>query len=74
MSPGDSGTRYRLFASHCLAIAQETPDPARKLALLDMAQAWVVLAEQGEGHGFAGEAHEPDRQQPRDDPKETPNR
>jgi hypothetical protein len=42
------GEQYRLFAAHCIGIAQETPEPDRKLALLDMAQAWIALAEQAE--------------------------
>jgi hypothetical protein len=34
--------RYR----HCLEVAQQLPDNHARLALLDMAQAWLVLAEQ----------------------------
>jgi len=42
------GEQYRLFAAHCIGIAHETAEPQRKLALLDMAQAWIALAEQAE--------------------------
>jgi len=42
------GEQYRLFAAHCIGIAQETAEADRKLALLDMAQAWIALAEQAE--------------------------
>jgi hypothetical protein len=47
------GEQYRLFAAHCIGIAQETAEPNRKLALLDMAQAWIALAEQAEKNSGA---------------------
>ena len=36
---------YRLNAANCFDLAKEFPDPERKLALLDMAAAWLRLAE-----------------------------
>jgi len=42
------GEQYRLFAAYCIGIAQETAEPDRKLALLDMAQAWIALAVQAD--------------------------
>jgi hypothetical protein len=36
---------YRLYAAYCAEIAQTVTDSARKVALLDMAQAWARLAE-----------------------------
>lgn len=39
---------YRYFAARCLDIARHQKEPAKKLALLDMAQAWLKLAEQAE--------------------------
>ena len=36
---------YRLNAANCLDLAKEFTDPERKLALLDMAAAWLRLAE-----------------------------
>ena len=48
MPPKEIGALYRLYAAHCVGIAQDLADSARKLALLDMAQAWVTLAEQAE--------------------------
>jgi hypothetical protein len=39
---------YRLYAANCIRIAQRTVEPSSKLALLDMAQAWELLAEQAE--------------------------
>jgi hypothetical protein len=38
----------RTHAGVCLWLAQRTSDRETKLILLDMARAWVALAEQGE--------------------------
>lgn len=46
MSPGESAASYRLYAVYCAEIAQTVTDSARRVALLDMAQAWAKLAEQ----------------------------
>jgi hypothetical protein len=45
MSPGEAAASYRLYAVYCAEIAQTVTDSARKVALLDMAQAWARLAE-----------------------------
>jgi hypothetical protein len=45
MSPGEAAASYRLYAVYCAEIAQTVSDSGRKVALLDMAQAWVNLAE-----------------------------
>ena len=45
MSPGEVAASYRLYAVYCAEIAQTVTDSARKVALLDMAQAWAKLAE-----------------------------
>jgi hypothetical protein len=45
MSPGEASASYRLYAAYCVEIAQTVTDSARKVALLDMAQAWARLAE-----------------------------
>ncbi len=39
---------YRTHAGKCLWLAKRTDDPESKLILLDMARAWLGLAEQGE--------------------------
>jgi hypothetical protein len=44
---------YRLNAANCFNLAREFPDPQRKLALLDMAAAWLKLAEITEDFGEA---------------------
>jgi hypothetical protein len=36
---------YRLNAANCFDLAKEFSEPERKLALLDMAAAWLKLAE-----------------------------
>ena len=38
--------RYRLYAAHCVEVAQRIPEIESKLVFLDMAQSWLVLAEQ----------------------------
>jgi hypothetical protein len=43
--------RYRKYAASCLKFAQSTADPNAKLALLDMAQIWIMLAEEAERNG-----------------------
>ncbi len=45
MSPGEV-IAYRLYAVYCVVIARELADPGRKAALLSIAQAWIVLANQ----------------------------
>jgi hypothetical protein len=44
---------YRLNAANCFDLAKEFADPERKLALLDMAAAWLRLAEITEEFGEA---------------------
>ena len=50
MSPGEV-IAYRLYAVYCVEIARELADPGRKAALLSIAQAWIVLADQVERAG-----------------------
>jgi hypothetical protein len=38
-------TVYRRNAAHCVEIAKESPNPADRRVLLDMAQAWLTLCE-----------------------------
>jgi hypothetical protein len=38
--------RYRSYAARCIKISQNIADPSGKLVLLEMAQAWLNLAEQ----------------------------
>ena len=39
---------YRAHAATCVQLAQHTADPQSKIALLDMARAWLALLQQGE--------------------------
>jgi len=51
MSPSEVAACYRLYAAYCVENAQSALESGRKVALLDMAQAWAKLAEQTEkGH------------------------
>jgi hypothetical protein len=56
MSPGEVAASYRLYAVYCAEIAQTVTDSARKIILLDMAQAWAKLAEHIDKDGPPGEA------------------
>jgi len=44
-SPSELIASYRLHAANCIEIARDL-EPDRKLALLNIAQAWLNLAEQ----------------------------
>ena len=48
MARRDFATEYRLRAQHCLDIATDMADLANRMILLDMAQAWLLLADQAE--------------------------
>jgi hypothetical protein len=37
-----------MYAANCAELAAETSDPSRRASLLEMAQAWRVLAERAE--------------------------
>lgn len=37
---------YRQYALECLRLANDTHEPSMKAVLIDMAQAWIRLAEQ----------------------------
>jgi hypothetical protein len=42
---------YAGRAAHCLLLAKQTPSRETKLVLLDMARAWLLLAEQNRKNG-----------------------
>ena len=46
MPGAEAVERYRLQACECVRIAQDVSDTRAKLALLEMAQSWLRLAEQ----------------------------
>lgn len=48
MTPAGIAARYRGYAAECLIIAQKQENATERLILIDMAQAWVALAEQAE--------------------------
>jgi hypothetical protein len=51
MSPANLAARYRAFAAKCVVVAQNMANASEKLALIDMAQAWIDLADQAEKNG-----------------------
>jgi hypothetical protein len=40
---------YRMYAGIAADIAADNPDPGRRVSLLEMAQAWRVLADKEDG-------------------------
>jgi hypothetical protein len=43
-----SAEEYRRYAAGCILMAEDTPDSAHRLALMETAQVWLRLAEQAE--------------------------
>jgi hypothetical protein len=48
MVPREATAYYRQYAAQCVAIAHDISDASRKAMLLNMAQAWLVLADLAE--------------------------
>jgi hypothetical protein len=48
MAANELPAAYRLHAAHCLEIAVQSADSENKVSLLNMAHAWLLLAEQAE--------------------------
>jgi len=44
----DEANTYRSHAAHCLDLSRDVSDLRRRLALLEMAQVWLDLADQAE--------------------------
>lgn len=49
---------YRRHAAECLQLAGQATDPQHKIALLDMADAWLRLARRAEKNLHANRVHE----------------
>jgi hypothetical protein len=50
-APRETVACYRLYAAHCLEIAENIPDRDRRIFLLRTAQAWTRLADHVEKYG-----------------------
>jgi hypothetical protein len=67
ITPAQLAARYWGYAAQCLVVAQRQDNAGDKLALINMAQAWVNLAEQAEKNEPAFVAYEtPAPQRPKD--------
>lgn len=64
MSPREVAASYRLYAAYCFEAARVTVDPGRRLALLNMAQAWTDLADATQK---SRDKNDLDRNDPHDD-------
>lgn len=51
MSAGDMAARYREYAADCIKVAAGLSETVSKMRLLDMAKAWLDLADQAEKNG-----------------------
>jgi hypothetical protein len=78
MSRDGHAAAYRVHAAQCILLAQRTEDSDSKIALLDMAHAWLALADQNDKNSqvtLVYETPEPRRrvvqrqQQPQPKPK-----
>jgi hypothetical protein len=58
---------YRRHAALCLELANETTEERDKSALIDMAQAWMRLAEQAEKNSALDIVYETPRKKPQSD-------
>jgi hypothetical protein len=50
---------YRQYALECLRLANDTNEPSTKAVLIDMAQAWIKLAERNRQLSLVYEAPPP---------------
>jgi hypothetical protein len=50
---------YRQYALECLRLANDTNEPSTKAVLIDMAQAWIKLAERNRQLSLVYEAPSP---------------
>lgn len=67
ITPAQLAARYWGYAAQCLIVAQRQDNAGDKLALINMAQAWVSLAEQTEKNEPAFETYEtPSPERPKD--------
>ena len=54
-----SAEEYRQRAYECFLVAENVSDPGTKIWLLEMAQSWLVLAQQAEKNLDADPVHDP---------------
>lgn len=64
ITPARSAARYWGYAAQCLIVAQRQDSAGDKLALVNMAQAWVNLAEQADKNEPAFASHETPKPEP----------
>jgi hypothetical protein len=50
--------KYRRHAVDCLRIAEGVPSPQSRMILIDMAQSWLLLAQQAETSAATDRVHE----------------
>lgn len=58
ITPAQLAARYWGYAAQCLIVAQRQDDASDKIALINMAEAWVALAEQAQREALERERKE----------------
>jgi hypothetical protein len=66
--PQSSAEAYRLRAKNCTQLAHNATDADSKMLLLDMARAWLVLADQAEKNSATTLVYETPEPRPRPQP------
>jgi len=54
MSVSEQAALYRLHAAKCIDLARRSTDPESRLALLEMARSWRMLADQADKNSEIG--------------------
>jgi hypothetical protein len=66
--PQNSAGDYRVRAKSCMQLARNATDADSKMLLLDMAQAWLALAEQAEKNSATTLVYETPEPRPQPQP------
>jgi hypothetical protein len=53
-----SSEKYRRYAQECFQIAENVADPGTRIWLIELAQSWLVLAQQAEKNPAGDPVHE----------------
>ena len=65
MTHAEVAARYRDYAAQCLAVAKHQKNERDRLALVDMAQAWLMLADQAAKDKTPSAVHKTPEKAPR---------
>lgn len=66
--PSHSAGSYRSYGAHCVEIARDIADPSRKATFIDMARAWLALADLADHNESLQQVVQQQQQPQSDDP------